>query len=158
MRTMAAAALLALSGAIVSAAAAPKATPAHVMVAPDALKWGPLPAVVPGATLAVVSGDPSKSGAPFVLRIKTPDGYRIPAHWHPTDENLTVLQGTLLLGIGEKEDPAAMHELTTGTYARMPKGVRHFGVSKGETIVQVHGVGPFKIMYVNPADDPARKH
>jgi quercetin dioxygenase-like cupin family protein len=126
-------------------------------VSADTLKWGPPPADwVQGSPppefsgprksqWAVVSGDPSKPGAPFVIRVKSPDGERVPPHWHPQDENLTVLQGTFFLGSGEKFDQSAGHELKAGAYGFMPKKMWHFGWSKGETIVQVHGIGPFKI-------------
>ncbi|MDQ3175437.1 MAG: cupin domain-containing protein, partial [Acidobacteriota bacterium] len=99
---------------------------------------------------------PSKAGAPFAIRAKLPDGYRVPPHWHPTDERIVVLQGTLGMGIGEKFDPAAGHELPVGSYALMPKEMRHFVWAIGETVIQVAGTGPFEVNYVNPADDPRK--
>lgn len=132
-----------------------KAAQAHTMVSPNDIKWGPGPAALPpGAQMAVLEGDPSKAGGLFTIRAKMPDGYKIPPHWHPTDENVTVLQGTLLMGLGEKFDQAAAHEMTAGSFATMPKGVRHFAMAKGETLIQVHAIGPFEVNYVNPADDP----
>jgi quercetin dioxygenase-like cupin family protein len=129
---------------------------AHVFVTPDQVKWGPAPPALPaGAQLAVVEGDPSKAGA-FVIRAKFPDGYKVPPHWHPADERVVVLQGTLGMGVGEKFDPAAGHELPAGSYAVMPTGVRHYAWAKGETVVQISGTGPFEINYVNPADDPRK--
>ena len=99
----------------------------HVMVTPDQLKWGPGPPSLPaGAQLAVVEGDPTKAGSAFAVRLKFPDGFRVPPHWHPTDEKVVVLQGTLGLGLGEKFDAAAGHELPAGSYAVMPQGVRHY--------------------------------
>jgi quercetin dioxygenase-like cupin family protein len=158
--------LMLLLAAVVCAAQAGdtrKGTPAgakgHVMLSPEQLKWGPIdPASIQGtppadfpplkSQVAVVSGDPSKAGAPFVIRIKTPDGERIPPHWHPTDENITVLQGIFFLGTGEKFDQASGHEMKAGSYAQMPKQTWHFAWTKGETIVQVHGVGPFVVNFV----------
>lgn len=133
-------------------------TPAeHVFVTPDQVKWGPAPPSLPaGAQLAVLEGDPSKAGVPFTIRAKFPDGYRVPPHWHPTDERVTVLQGTLGMGVGEKFDPAAGHQLPAGSYASMPTGTRHFAWAIGETIIQVSGTGPFEINYVNAADDPRK--
>src|SRR5205823_6500368 len=120
----------------------------HVMVAPDEVKWGPSPpALPPGSQMAVLEGDPTKAGTPFTIRAKMPDGYKVPPHWHPTAENVTVLSGTLGMGLGEKFDPAKGHEMTAGAYSRMPKGVRHFAWAKGETVIQVHGVGPFEVTY-----------
>jgi hypothetical protein len=128
----------------------------HIMVRPGDLKWGPAPPGLPaGAQVAVLMGDPTKS-VPFVIRAKFPDGYKVPPHWHSTDENVTVLQGTLMLGKGEKFSDAA-EALPAGSYMSMPKMMRHFAWAKGETIIQVHGIGPFDIHYVNPADDPRKK-
>jgi len=130
----------------------------HVAVRPDAIKWGSAPpGLPPGAQMAVLVGDPTKSGMPYVARAKLPNGYRIPPHWHPSDENITVLQGTLLVGEGEKLDAAKAEELTAGSFMRMPKNMRHFAIAKGETIIQLHGTEPFEINYVNPADDPRKK-
>ena len=130
----------------------------HVMFTPDQVKWGPAPpALPPGAQMAVLDGDPSKAGVPFSIRAKFPDGYKVPPHWHPTDENVTVLQGTLMMGLGEKFDPSQAHTLKAGSFSRMPKEVRHFAMAKGETVIQVHGVGPFEVTYVNASDDPRNK-
>jgi quercetin dioxygenase-like cupin family protein len=130
----------------------------HVMVRPDAIKWGHAPPGLPkGAEMAVLVGDPSKPGVAYVARAKLPDGYRVPPHWHPSDENVTVLKGALLVGKGEKLDASKTEELPAGSYMRMPKTMRHFAIAKGETIIQIHGIGPFEINYVNPADDPRKK-
>jgi len=134
------------------------AHPKHIVVTPDEIKWGPgPPGLPPGAQLAVLRGDPSKAGAPFTMRAKLPDGYRVPPHWHPTDENVSVVQGTLMIGMGNKWDESAGKELPAGSFALMPKGARHFAWFKGETIIDIYGTGPFDIRYVNPSDDPRRK-
>ena len=130
----------------------------HVMVSPNEVKWGPAPpSLPPGAQLAVLEGDPTKAGGTYTLRAKLPDGYKIPPHWHPVTENVTVVEGALYIGMGDKFDEAAGRELTAGSFASMPTGVRHFAWAKGDTIIQVHGVGPFEVTYVNPADDPRKK-
>jgi quercetin dioxygenase-like cupin family protein len=129
----------------------------HVVVTPDKIKWGPAPpALPPGAELAVLVGDPTKQG-PYTVRAKLPDGYQVPPHWHPHDENVTVLKGEMHIGRGDKFDRAATQELPAGSYMRMPKGTHHFAWSKGETIIQLHGEGPFQINYVNATDDPRKK-
>jgi quercetin dioxygenase-like cupin family protein len=126
----------------------------HVAVTPSELKWGPAPPVLPaGAQIAVLDGDPGKDGF-FTLRLKFPDGYKIAPHWHPTDENIVVVAGTFMMGLGEKRNDAAMHALTTGSFTVMPKTGRHYATAKGETIVQIYGQGPFVVNYVNPADNP----
>lgn len=127
----------------------------HKVVMPDKLVWGPPPPGLPkGAEVAVLDGDPTKEGMPFSMRVKLPDGYTVPPHWHPADENLVVLSGTLMIGRGEKLDPAGTEALTMGAYAKMPKEMRHFAIARGETMFQMYGIGPFGITYVNPADDP----
>jgi len=137
--------------------AAKPAAASHPMVNAGDLKWGPGPdAFQPGMQMAVVDGDPSKPG-PFVLRAKFPDGFKVMPHWHPTDESLTVLSGTLMAGMGEKWDDAAMKSFTAGGFARMPRKTPHYVVAKGETIIQLHATGPFVRNYVNPKDDPRQK-
>jgi quercetin dioxygenase-like cupin family protein len=129
----------------------------HTMITPNDVKWGPAPPALPaGAQFAVLSGDPSKA-EPFTIRLKAPDGYKIMPHWHPTDENVTVLEGTFVMGVGEKFDEAAAHAMPVGSFVRMPKGTRHYAMAKGETVVQVHAMGPFVINYVNPNDDPRKQ-
>lgn len=130
----------------------------HVLVTPDAITWGPAPPALPaGAEIAVLQGDPTKAGLPFSMRVKFPDGYTVAPHWHPADENVLVLQGTLMVGLGEKLDQTAAREMAPGSYALMPKGMRHFAMAKGDTIIQIYGTGPFEINYVNAADDPRNK-
>lgn len=130
----------------------------HIVVRPADVKWGPAPPGLPaGAEAAVLLGDPGKTGAPYVIRAKLPDGYKVPPHWHSTDENVTVIQGTLVVGKGEKFTTAGAMPLPVGSFMRMPKEMRHFAFAKGETIIQVHGIGPFDIHYVNAADDPRKK-
>ena len=102
--------------------------------------------------MAVVSGDPSAAGAPYVLRLRCTDGSKVPAHWHPEDENLTVLKGAFLVGMGEAFDETKLQAIRVGNFTFVPKEMRHFGACKGETIIQVHGAGPFKVNWVNPAE------
>lgn len=128
----------------------------HVMISGSAVKWVDAPQMGPGIQTAVLEGDPASTGT-YTIRIKMPDGFKVPPHWHPADENLVVLQGDFMIGMGEKFDESALQSLGTGGFSKMPKEMRHFGMSKGETILQLYGVGPFKIIYVNPDDDPAKK-
>lgn len=143
---------------IFNADAAPKAPAGtHTMLAPNEIKWGDAPPGLPaGARVAVVSGDPSQA-QPYVLRAQLPANYRIAPHWHPAMENITVLSGTVALGTGEKFDEPAMQNVPTGGFASLPAEMRHFFMSKTAATIQVHGIGPFAITYVNPADDPRTK-
>jgi hypothetical protein len=133
------------------------AAPMHVMTTPAELKWGPPPPVFEqNAQMALVSGDPSKPGL-YCVRLKMPAGYKVMPHWHPTDEHVTVISGTFALGMGDKVDPATMTELPAGGYALLPATMHHYAMAKTECIVQVHGMGPFALTYVNPADDPSTR-
>jgi quercetin dioxygenase-like cupin family protein len=130
----------------------------HVIMRPDAVKWGPVPPSAPaGAQTAVLVGDPGKEGMPYVYWVKMPDGYKVPPHWHTMDENVTVLKGMLLVGMGEKLDPSKVEELSAGSFWYTPKSMRHYALAKGETVIQLHGIGPYGINYVNPADDPRKQ-
>jgi quercetin dioxygenase-like cupin family protein len=131
-----------------------QAPKAHVMMAPADVQWGEGPPALPkGAEAFVLSGDPGKPG-PFAIRLRFPAGYKIAPHWHPTDEHVTVLSGTFSMGMGEKFDAAATKDLPVGGYAVMPAEMRHFAWTKSGAVVQVHGIGPFALTYVDPADDP----
>jgi hypothetical protein len=129
----------------------------HVIMATTAMKWGAAPPVFrKGAQLAVLSGDPGAAG-PFAVRLKVPAGYTIAPHWHPTDEHVTVVAGDFSIGMGDKFDKAALKALGSGGYAMLPAEMRHFAWSRGGATVQVHGMGPFVLNYVNPADDPSKQ-
>jgi quercetin dioxygenase-like cupin family protein len=121
----------------------------HKIVHFGDLKWAP---IMKGCELAPVAGNPNAEGEPFVLRLRCADGTKVPAHWHPTDENLTVLKGAFLVGIGDTFDESKLATMNVGNFTTMPKEMRHFAICKGETIVQVHGAGPFKVNWVNPAE------
>jgi hypothetical protein len=121
---------------------------------PDQIVWKDGPASLPkGAKISVLEGDPTKEG-PFVFRVKVPDGYRIAVHTHPKTERVTVIAGTFNIGMGDHFDESITHPMTAGTYGFWKAGMKHFVWTKGETIVQFHGEGPWAINYVNPADDP----
>lgn len=126
-----------------------EATEAHKIVHFGDLKWAP---IIKGCDLAPVAGDMNAEGAPFVLRIRCADGAKIPAHWHPTDENVTVLKGTFLVGMGESFDDSKLQTMNVGNFVTVPKEMRHYASCKGETIVQVHAMGPFKVNWVNPSE------
>lgn len=118
------------------------------------IAWKAGPASLPaGAKFAVLEGDPAKEG-PFVMRLMLPDGFRIPPHWHPKVERVTVISGTFNLGMGEKFDKSATRKMPAGTFGFWPAGMRHFAWAKGATVLQLHGIGPWSINYVNAADDP----
>jgi quercetin dioxygenase-like cupin family protein len=130
----------------------------HQIVSPPDIKWGPAPAVLPpGAEAAVLFGDPSKEGL-FALRLKLPQGYRVPPHTHPVDEVVTVISGTFALGMGETADRAATQPLPAGSFFALPPDTPHYVfIDQEETIIQISTIGPWGLTYVNPADDPRPK-
>jgi quercetin dioxygenase-like cupin family protein len=121
---------------------------------PTSIEWKPGPAAIPpGAKMTVLEGDPTKEG-PFVVRFQFPDGYHIPPHTHPKTERVTVISGNLYLATGETLDRNSAKKLPAGSFGYWPAGMKHAGWSEGETVIQLHGIGPWQINYVNPADDP----
>jgi len=130
---------------------------AHMAVQPNALKWGPAPpGRPPGAQVAVVAGDPSKA-EPYVIRARLPRGYRIMPHTHPTDENVTVLSGVFHIASGDTFDMKKGDMVRAGGFFNAKAGMQHYGWTSAPTVIQVHGMGPFEINYVNPNDDPRNK-
>ncbi len=124
---------------------------------PDKIQWQDGPKSIPaGAALAVLEGDPTKDG-PFVMRLRLPDGYKIPAHTHPKVERVTVISGTFNIVMGDKLDPRDARKMRAGSFGYWAAGMKHLVWAEGETVVQLHGIGPWSINYVNPADDPRNK-
>jgi quercetin dioxygenase-like cupin family protein len=151
MRTIPLTAGLLLWAVILNAQTAKHASSSHPA-------WGPAPAAFPaGAQMAVIAGDPSKE-APFTVELKMPDGYRIPPHFHPTEENVTVKQGSFQVGMGDTLDLAKTKTMKPGDKGSLPAGEHHYAAAKGETVVSVSAMGPFAMTYVHPADDPRTEH
>ena len=111
----------------------------------------------PGQWVEKVWGDPRKPGEPFVIRIHNDAGYLVLPHYHLIDENITVVEGSWALGTGKRFDKSGLEPMEVGTFGIAPRNMPHFAQSRTETIVQVHGQGPFAMTYVNPADDPSKK-
>jgi quercetin dioxygenase-like cupin family protein len=130
---------------------------AHKIVQSQDIQWKPASAALPaGAQSAVLLGDPSKEGL-FITRLKAPKGYRIPPHTHPNQEVVTVISGTIHLGMGESADLAKAKALPAGTLYATPPGMAHFVRFDEETVIQVNTIGPWGINYINPKDDPRQK-
>ncbi len=137
-----------------------KAGPApetHKAYNPGGENWMAAPPALPsGAQLAVLEGDPSQP-VEFTMRLKMPGGYKIPPHSHPRTEHVTVISGAFKVGMGDKFDTSQGMTLSPGTFAWIKPDMHHFAWSEGETVIQLHGQGPWEINYVNPDDDPRRK-
>lgn len=120
------------------------------------IQWKEGPASLPaGAKFAVLEGDPAKEGF-FTMRLWLPDGFKIPPHWHPKVEHVTVISGTFNVGMGDKFDQTATRAMPAGTFGFWSADMKHFAWAKGETVLQLHGTGPWMITYVNPSDDPRK--
>jgi quercetin dioxygenase-like cupin family protein len=118
------------------------------------IQWGASPPFFPaGARFAVLQGDPSHAG-PYTVRLSMPAGYTIKPHFHPTDENITVITGTFAVGMGDSVDASKARRLQAGDFAVAPAQAHHFAIAQERAVVQVHGIGPFAITYVKAADDP----
>ena len=129
----------------------------HVMESAGTAKWGPAPPMLPpGAQIAVLAGDPTKPVA-YTVRLKFPAGYDIPAHSHPTDENVVVVSGELFMGMGNRLDKKVGHGLGVGGFALMPANANHFAYTKAETTIVLFGRGPVEFKYVDANDDPRTK-
>ena len=128
----------------------------HATVQADGLKWSTPAVYAPGAQIAVVKGDPSKEGM-YVVRLKVPAGFKIAAHTHPNDENVTVLSGSFNIGTGDKLDESKGMLVKAGGYSYVAKGMAHYAWFTEDTVLQLHGMGPQGVTYVNPADDPRKK-
>ena len=121
------------------------------------LQWRDGPASLPaGARFVVLEGDPAKEGL-FTMRLRLPDGYRIPPHYHSGVEHVTVVSGTFHVGMGDKFDRSVAKAMPAGTFGHWPPPMRHFAWAQGDTILQLHGIGPWTVTYVNAADDPRKK-
>jgi quercetin dioxygenase-like cupin family protein len=130
---------------------------AHVTVNKADLTWGEAPPALPkGAMVAVLNGDPSKEGM-FTMRVMFPENYRIAPHWHPSTENVTVLEGNFYMGTGEKFNEQTAKMLEPEGYSVMPAKMPHYAFTKDKCTIQVHAMGPFAVTYINPADDPRKK-
>jgi len=131
-------------------------TPGQIYMNAKEIKWGDAPPVLPkGAKMAVLMGDPGKEGV-FVARLQMPANYKIAAHWHSQDEDLTVISGTFYLAEGDKLETAHAHAMSAGGFHHLPAKTHHYAYSKGPTVVQINGKGPFDITYIDPKDDPSK--
>lgn len=154
-KTLSAASLVAvILGTLAGSVSAQGAGASEAFINAKDIKWGAAPPSMPkGAKIAILQGDPGKSG-PFVIRLKVPPGYEIPPHWHSQDESLTVIAGALYFGSGDKIDTSHARTLTAGAFHFLSGKDHHYLVAKSEAVVQVNGSGPFDIMYSNSHDDP----
>ena len=130
----------------------------HVLLTPGELSWKSAPTSLPaGAEIVVIEGNLSNA-EPFIFRLKLPKNYKLAPHTHPAIEHVTVISGTLYFGTGSEFVPEKAKAYPAGSVIIMPIGHAMFGFTKDqETIIQVHGIGPWGLTYLNPDDDPRKK-
>lgn len=152
--TRAALALAAGLAAAVAGAAPPAGT---LQVQPDAIAWRPgNPSMPPGTQIAVLEGDPKAAGM-FTIRLKVPAGSRLAPHWHPRDERVTVIAGVAAVGFGDGVDEAAVTRFGPGAFYLNPARSHHYVLFPEESILQVTGVGPWQVHFIEPRGAPARR-
>jgi quercetin dioxygenase-like cupin family protein len=140
------------------AALVPQSCLAQNLFTPDQIKWGPAPPFIQaGAQLAVLEGNPIATSGDYTIRLKMPDGYRIAPHTHPLRENVSVISGTLKVGMGDSYDDGKMKSLAPGSFVYLDPSMHHYAGASGETVIQIHGQSPVKFNYINAADDPSAK-
>lgn len=129
----------------------------HVLVPANKVQWEPAPPQLPaGAQISVLEGNPAEKGA-VTLRLKFPADYKVPPHWHSMAERVTVLSGSLHVGMGDALDRQASQTLEPGGFVSLPAKMHHFAWTVTPTVVQISLDGPFDIFYVNAADDPQKR-
>jgi quercetin dioxygenase-like cupin family protein len=128
----------------------------HRIITPSDLKWEDVASLPPGAKIAVIEGKMSEEG-PVTARVKLPANYRIPPHYHPGQERVTVLSGTVNIGMGDKFDARKSTAMKPGTVLLMPPKMHHFAWTSEEAIFQLNVSGPWSVTYLNPADDPRKQ-
>lgn len=152
-RITAAAAATILLSCGVAAAQTPYRGDGHVMLTADSLEWRDIASMAAPAKIAVIEGELGKE-EPFTFRLRMPADYEIQPHVHPAYERVTVLSGTLHFAHGREFDREATTALPTGSVAIMAPGDPMFGYTTEETVIQLHGTGPWGIEYIRSEDDP----
>ena len=128
-----------------------------IMVKPDALAWKDNPAIPKGGQVTILVGDPTKTGDVIVQRVKLPANYQVPPHTHPYAETVTVISGSVGLGMGEKFEKKGELAKAGAFYAQPAKHAHYVWTGNEEAIIQVQFIAPGGIDYVNPADDSRKK-
>ena len=151
--------LAALNNAMGQQSVAPPSREAHVLLSLDSARWTPNAQLI-GMEIAVLEGDPNSPGSSYTIWVKVREGTPasvLPPHWHPTDERIVVLRGAMGVGMGEVFDQARGREYPAGSFVMLPAGMRHYAWVRGETIMQVYGVGPFVTCFVIQPEGTGRR-
>lgn len=144
LRSLFAAVLILGLPAIASASA-----PAPTIVLPSQIQWMPATMMGPGVEVAMLAGNPMQKG-PYVVRLRLADGTKLGPHFHGDTERVTVISGTLLVGLGDTMNVSQMTALPAGSYCVIPAGVHHYAMAQGQTVLQLDGNGPMTMTAVKP--------
>ena len=129
----------------------------HIILNENDLVWKTGPSSLPpGSMIAVLEGDPSKTG-PFCIRLQFPANYKVAPHYHPAIEHVSILEGSMFMGTGREYNEATTKEMKKGAFGVMPIQYPHYAFTKEKAILQLHGMGPWGITYLNEADDPRKQ-
>lgn len=150
-------AILATAALLLAATSSVAETPyrgdGHMMLTPSEMTWGPIASMAAPAQISVIEGDLG-AAVPFTVRLTLPADYEVLPHVHPAYERVTVISGTFHFAHGEEFDRSATTELPAGSVAIMAPGEPMFGYVSEDTVIQLHGTGPWGIEYIRPEDDP----
>jgi quercetin dioxygenase-like cupin family protein len=135
--------------ALVTAGAAFASSMAPTIVISGQEHWNPGTGMMKGAEVAVLAGNPAKPGL-YIVRVKVPAGAVFGSHYHNETENVTVMSGTLWVGLGDKMNKAAMKPLTAGSFVEIPAKLHHYAMTKTATVFDITGIGPETMMAVKP--------
>lgn len=128
--------------------------PTPIFITPDQLHWNSIESL-PGAYCALLDGDPSKKG-PYIVRLKLPANYKVPPNWQTATIFVTVISGSYHIGVGDKFDREQGKTLMAGSSVVIPSKSHLYFWTTQEVILQVHGIGPWNVHYIDPSDDPRK--
>ena len=119
-----------------------------IQMPPDKHTWVDAPPLLPpGTKMLLLEGHPRQEGM-FTMRLRVPADSRMNVHWHPRDERVTVLEGLVRVGFGDSWEEGSMAEYGPGSFYLNPPLSHHFVWAVEETEIQLTGMGPWKVQFV----------
>lgn len=137
-----------------AASSAPAVVPGALQFDAANVVFRPAPPSMPkGVELAVLEGNPQASGI-FTLRLKAPPGFLLPPHTHPVEERVTVLSGSVAVGFGSRVERKGARTFGAGAFYVNPPGAPHYVFSDEGAVVQITGLGPWRVEPLTPPSEP----
>jgi quercetin dioxygenase-like cupin family protein len=110
---------------------------------PSQIEWKDTPI---GAKIAVVHGDPDKTGF-YIELVKWEPHQMSRPHFHPNDRFITVISGTWWVGTGGKFEPETTVPMPAGSFVtHFAKQIHYDGAKDGEAIIEIVGEGPATVI------------